>query len=321
MKISKSALILSGAAVGLTLVYCEQGTNCVPTKAQLILRQKIADLNGTGSSRSQAQELADVERLHKEGKINDEQFEALKKKINEQYAGSLTPEARANAQQELEKKIAELNAAPKPTPSNSEVQAHAEQALQQKLHETPAAAAARPETSAVSQQLVQQKIAEARTQEKANLVPAPAGGALSPDSDAKARELLRMKIAETRSNDQISPAPSPAAQTKAVAVLHDSGADAKAGITPETPEQTRILRLKIAESRGTITPSEAAQAIATPATHTAATATAAGASPVTYQTSNKTGLARLNELTELYKADKVTPYEYHHERAKIVATL
>ena len=48
---------------------------------------------------------------------------------------------------------------------------------------------------------------------------------------------------------------------------------------------------------------------------------AIGASPVAFQTSNKVGLARLNELTELYKADKITPYEYHHERAKIVASL
>src|SRR6266536_3665656 len=179
MKISKSALALSGAVLGLGLVYCEQGTNCVPTKAQLILRQKIDQLNGTSVSRSQTQQLADAERLHKEGTIDDQQFEALKKEINEQYAAAASganPEASAKAQQALEKKISDLNSRSR----------NLDAAQAQKK-------AAHPVTSAVSQEVVQQKIAESRTAQKVNAVPAPAGGTLAPESEAKAREILRTK--------------------------------------------------------------------------------------------------------------------------------
>ena len=135
----------------------------------------------------------------------------------------------------------------------------------------------------------------------------------------------------------ISPQPIPEAQAKAATQLQASDVEAKAGITPETSQRTRLLRLKIAESKGIITPAEASrtpvaqtagaavQVAVAPsgaASATAPRATAAiGATPVAFQTSNKVGLARLNELTELYKADKITPYEYHHERAKIVASL
>jgi hypothetical protein len=37
--------------------------------------------------------------------------------------------------------------------------------------------------------------------------------------------------------------------------------------------------------------------------------------------SSKTGLERLEELTELYRQNQMTPEEYHRERAKIVSTL
>ena len=160
----------------------------------------------------------------------------------------------------------------------------------------------------------------------------PAGATLTPELEARARELMRLKIAGDRNSGSVQPQANPEAQAKAVAILNQSEAELRAGIRPDTAEQTRILRLKIAESRGTITPAEAAQAVAGPATQSAGVdgqlaavptraTPAIGASPVTFQTSNKTGLARLNELTELYKADKITPSEYHHERAKIVATL
>src|SRR6266542_4092982 len=326
MNISKPALILSSAGLGLTLVYSEQGTNSAPTKAQTVLRQKIAELNRTDSSKSREERLAEAERLHKEGKISDEQYETLKKNIQEQYpapSGSLTPEARAKAQAALEQKIAELNAGPKAAaPASSEVQTKAEQVLRQ-------------------------KIAEFRTPEKTNYVPSTASATLTPELEAKARELMRMKIAAAHKESPVPTQPIPEAQAKALAVLHGAETEAKAGITPDTPEQTRLLRLKIAESKGIISPEEASNAstasaapatLAAPAAPSPGAATrvataptagspasapratpAIGAAPIALQSSNKTGLARLSELTDLYKADRITPYEYHHERAKIVA--
>src|SRR5882672_12715651 len=113
MKISKPVLILSSAGLGLTLVFSEQPgkANCTPTKAQQILRQKLAELNNAGSLPSKDQLLGDIERLHGEGKISDEQFAAFKKNIQEQYVApdsSANPEAQAKAQAILEQKIAAL---------------------------------------------------------------------------------------------------------------------------------------------------------------------------------------------------------------------
>jgi len=447
MKISKPGLILSSVGLGLTLVFCGQGTNPTPpTKEQQILRQTITGLNNTNPLPNKNQLLADVERLHKEGKISREQLETFKKSINEQYvasSGPTEPDAQAKAQKLLEQKITELNAGQKTAlaPSNPEVQGKAQQALQQKLREPQRGVPAQPETGAVAEQALRQKIAElnaaqqpapppsapkaqakakpapkqklsepqrvvpaqaetgavaeqalhqkiadvsaaqkpapppsapkaqakakqaakqkvrdpetgvrahaetvvvgeqvlhqqteSRTEEKTNFVPEAAGATLTPELEARARELMRLKIAADRNSGSVQPQPNPEAQAKAVAILNQSETELKAGLRPDTAEQTRILRLKIAESRGTITPAEATQAIAGPVTQSAGVnaqlaavptrgTPAIGASPVTFQTSNKTGLARLNELTELYKADKITPSEYHHERAKIVATL
>src|SRR5438876_786665 len=218
MKISKPVLILSSAGLGLTLVYCGPGTNCTPNKAQLILRQKLAEMDTAESLPSKDQLLADVERLHKEGKISGQQFETFKKNINEQYVAPAIPTE-------------------------------------------------------------------------------------------------------------------PEAQVKALAILHQHDTELKAGITSDTPEMTRVLRLKVAESQGIITPEEAANAAGAQAAQTGRAssggtpasvqqnASGPSAALLTFQTSNKIGLARLNELTEMYKADRITPHEYHHERAKIVATL
>ena len=49
MKISKAVLVLSSAGLGLTLVYSQQKTDETPTKAQLILRERIAELNKASS--------------------------------------------------------------------------------------------------------------------------------------------------------------------------------------------------------------------------------------------------------------------------------
>src|SRR6266404_922551 len=274
MKISKPVLILSSAGLGLTLVYSGPGTNCTPTKAQLILRQRIAELSTSESLPSKDQLLADVKRLQQEGKISDQQFETFKKNINEQYiapVGTANPEAEAKAQKNLDQKIAELNAAQPAViaPANLEVQAKAEQALHQKINEPQTAAPAHPETGTVAQQVLNQKIAELRTEEKSNVVPEKAVATLTPELEAKARELLRLKIAEGRKADLLQPQPDNEAQAKALAVLHEREAEIRAGITSDTPGTTRILRLKIAESKGIITPEEAARMAAAPVAHNA----------------------------------------------------
>src|SRR2546425_13224479 len=140
MKISKSAIILSAAGLGLTLVYSQQSTSEAPTKAQQILRQKLADLKAGETLPGKGELLADVERLHNEGKISDEQFSRFKKNINKQYSppgGPADSETQAKAQKILEQKLGELNAGNQTVapPSSTEVQAKAQKALAEKLKE------------------------------------------------------------------------------------------------------------------------------------------------------------------------------------------
>jgi hypothetical protein len=116
-----------------------------------------------------------------------------------------------------------------------------------------------------------------------------------------------------------APPANPEAQARALEVLRLKEAELKAGVTSDTSPQVRALRLKIAEDRGVLRPGEAAQV----ASGVIATSPSgpAGLGPLPVPSSNKVGLERLAELTELYKADRISPYDYHHERAKIVATL
>src|SRR5438045_2399948 len=137
MKISTPAIILSAAGLGLSLVYSQQSTPDTLTPAQQILRQKLAELKSGESLPGKVQLLADVERLHNEGKISDEQFEKFKKNINEQYSspgGPADAEAQVKAQKILDQKLAELNAGKQtpPPPSNTQVQARAQKILEQK---------------------------------------------------------------------------------------------------------------------------------------------------------------------------------------------
>src|SRR5437763_641473 len=186
MKISKAALVLSSAGLGLTLVYSQQRTEDTPTKAQLILRQRIAELNRASSLPSKEGLLADVERLHNEGKISEEQFETFKKNIDKEYVGPEgNPEVQAKAQERLQQKIAELNAGQTgtPAPANPEAREKAEQALRQSITQNPPT---HPETADVSGQVLQQKLAELRTPEKFNIVPGAADSRLTPELEPRA---------------------------------------------------------------------------------------------------------------------------------------
>src|SRR2546427_13281627 len=169
MKISKPAIILSAAGLGLTLVYSQQSPRVplldrsrtvesdTPTKAQQILRQKLAELKAGESLPGKGELLADIERLHNEGKISDEQYARMKKNINEQYAGPGGPadsEAQAKAQRILEQRMVELNARERPAvapPANTEAQARAQKVLEEKTKAQTATAPAQPATTTAAE--------------------------------------------------------------------------------------------------------------------------------------------------------------------------
>ena len=386
MKISKPAIILSTAGLGLTLVYSQQSTSDTPTKAQQILRQKLTELKTGETLPGKDALLADIERLHKEGKISDEQFASFKKNINEKYSspeGPADSEAQAKAQRILEQRIAVEKAGTQP--SNSEIQAKAQKALEEtaKAQARKTAAAAQPATSTATEQALRQKISDPKAEEKPVVAvsnteaqtkalrvleeqrtaqkpppptkpsttqttvaekaqkvaepkaePKPVVTASNTEAQTKALKVLEeqrtaqkpppptkpsttqttvaekaQKVAEPKAEPKpVVTASNTEAQAKAVAPVQAGDAEARAGITPETSRRTRLLRLKIAESKGLITPEEAAQAAA-----------AASAAPIF--TSNKVGMERLLELTDAYKDDRITPAQYHQERAKIVSSF
>jgi len=112
----------------------------------------------------------------------------------------------------------------------------------------------------------------------------------------------------------VEPAANPEAQAKALAALRQYELEQKTGIQPDTPELTKALRLKVAELEGAIPPGAAAQVSPAPRAN-------APAGTIPLPSSNKEGLERLAELNDLYKSDRITPAQYHQERAKIVSTL
>jgi len=245
----------------------------------------------------------------------------------------------------------EQKAAPAPAPKKVETQAQAQKPPVERRVQAPKPKPAPPVTKPAPQTVVAQNTAAARTPEKTNIIPPTATGTLTPEMEAKARELLRAQIAATQPvAPQPAPAPAPAvaapvavapqtpapvvaatppvataetpvvntdAQAKALEVLRQQELESKAGVTADTPPQIRALRLKIAEERGVLRPGDVSATAAAPTL----SAQPAALTPLPLPSSNKVGLERLAELTQLYKADRISPYDYHHERAKIVATL
>src|SRR5439155_97437 len=259
----------------------------VQVKAQQALQQKLKEPQravpaqaGTGTVAEQAlhQKIAELNVEPKPApplsapKAQAKAKPAPKQKLSEPpKAVPAQAETGTVAEQTLHQKIAELNVEPKPAPPPSapKAQAKAKQAAKQKISDPQKGVRAKAETVTVGDQAPRQKIAELRTEEKTNFVPEAAGATLTPELEARARELMRLKIAGDRNSGSVQPQSNPEAQAKAVAILNQSETELKAGIRPDTTEQTRILRLKIAESRGTITPAEAAQPVAGPATQSA----------------------------------------------------
>src|SRR3989442_9334003 len=172
MKIYKPAIILSAVGLGLTLVYSQQSSSDSQSKAQQILRQKLADLKSGESLPGKGELLADVERLHTEGKISDEQHARMKKNINEQHAGPGDPddsEAQAKAQRILEQRMVELNARERPAvapPSNTEAQARAQKVLEEKMKAQKATAPAQPTTTTAAAKPLHETKTAQRTPEK-----------------------------------------------------------------------------------------------------------------------------------------------------------
>ncbi len=111
---------------------------------------------------------------------------------------------------------------------------------------------------------------------------------LTPALEATARKQLRDKMTELYAQEAIAHKPAEPGPEGSLSVLEDMRRDKIRGIGPA--------------------PQHAAAEPASPATPPVAAA----------PTTTRTLPTKLTELTELYRENKITPREYHQERAKLV---
>jgi hypothetical protein len=250
MKPTKFILIVAGAVVSLTLLPADKDPN-TPTKAQQILRQKMSELDGNAATTTpvlptKEELLNDVQRLHREGKISDQQLETFKKNLTQHYLapGAPSTDAQLRTQQLVEQKLAEARAQQAaPTPAASQAaQAKAQQALVQKSVQEPKPPP-QPAPTRTAEKALDQKSAGSGTPPKAGTTPPAGTGALTPELEAKAREVLRSQVAASSTPQKVEPASSSDAQAKALAVLREQQAAALSTPAPQaTPQPAPATR-------------------------------------------------------------------------------
>jgi hypothetical protein len=125
----------------------------------------------------------------------------------------------------------------------------------------------------------------------------------SPEQQNKALELLRQTLAREQTAQQPVAPTKPTAPAKAASTQNSA--------TPGKPAPATASKKSSSASKPTSTSSEPKV--------TAAPTQPAPQTALEQPTGPKTKQQRLADLLELYKADKISPAEYHAQRAKILA--
>jgi ribonuclease E len=243
-------------------------TNCIPTKNQVVLRQRIAEVDAAEGRLDVVSLRAETQALHRQGMINDQQLAEFEKIIQTAQAPkgpAETPEGRQAAEAALAAKLQELNQGDRaivPT-ADPQTEAKAREALDQKLRELeqPAPAAAPVETSPE----VAARQAAARAALLAKLdEPQPAAQAAEPTEEElrrKAQQALAEKMAELdRTSRPVPPAAPPAPVAPAAAPITTVATPPPApAVAPAAPADAseaarRALAEKMAELNRTTTP-------------------------------------------------------------------
>lgn len=228
---------------------------------------------------------------------------------------------------------------------DTDVQARAREALRQKMAEVNGQTGrTNAEPPAVVVTLPEQSAPSASAAVPAPAAPATSSvsGTLTPEQEAKVREALRQALASqngqqpaTAATVVVQPAVAAPAQPQPVVNVQEAAPQAPAVIstapaypgaphqlTPE--EQQRVLeaeRTELARLRTTEAKQNAdakAKVKVAPVKSIATSTPAPVPATTTMAPAQGSKEQRLNELLQLYKADKITPVEYHQERAKIL---
>jgi hypothetical protein len=196
---------------------------------------------------------------------------------------------------------------------------------------TPAPAAVEPSANEEQlRQAVRQKIQDlnqpvAGTTAQAPVAAAPQTPTVSEAQLEQMREQLRAKIAEERAQET---AATLAAPVQPITTITTDPAE-QTGLTAEAQArreaELNATRAAVEEQRRAEAAAQAAAALQNPTLRTpttggprfGASSFAPMVAPPTSLSSSKE--AQLADLTRRYKADQVTPEEYHKERAKLIA--
>jgi hypothetical protein len=358
MKVPQLAAVTLGLFLWETAGMAQISTNCTPTKNQVVLRQRIAEIDAAEGRLDATALRGEVNALHRQGKIDDQQlaeFNAIIQKSEEPKGPADTPEGRAAAQAALEAKLAELREADRavPVPANPEAQAKALAVLETKMEELRQAesTALEPAPAAevvAARQAVAQAALAAKLAEMDSGADTPA--TVDPEVRARADAALAAKVAEL---DQPRPVAAPGGDPQVVAQqalaakmaeLNQSEAARPPTVAPAPGIAVAPAPAPVAAPAPAPAPAPAVVVAPTPAPAVSAPQVATTVQPVpaspadqlraqealravqatpapapsSTPASTKTGLERLEELTQLYRANKITPQEYHTERAKIV---
>ena len=222
MKLSTSVLILLSPGLASIIAYSQQPAADAPTRAQEVLRQSMSQPDPSAANVSSLptrdELLADIKRLHGEGRITDQQLELLTKNINEQY---LRPAAAPPS---------EPRPAAAAPPSRPAPAVRAETSAPQRPREMPRteAAAAGADPTSIAEQELRRRMAELNAAQPAAAAspsrpstrvqaetPTPAVSA-GTNTSSIAEQALRRRMAELNATQPAAAAPAvqPAAQAQ-----------------------------------------------------------------------------------------------------------
>jgi hypothetical protein len=229
MRFPMILLVLAGLCAGLPLALGQRGTNCVPTKAQVILREKMAELDAAKTPAPAAQTAQPTLPSEQEAKAR----EALQQKMAEKPAPAPTPTAAPPpaVKPAPVAPVAVAAAAPASAPQTTvatpvsrtgltpDQEAKAREALRQQMEamqpatppaatvqtapapvSTPAPApvvvapAPQPAPAAAPVVVAPVVVAPAAAPRSTTTPPAVAATGLTPEQEAKARDALRQKM-------------------------------------------------------------------------------------------------------------------------------
>ena len=291
MQIPKSLLIICMAALGVSSIHAQRPDSDLQTKAREQLRQKMAELQNQPPANADA-------------------APASPKPPRKVEAPAVQPVAAAPAQPPVSEapKAAPAAATPATPPViynrlDSSVEAKAREALRQKIAES--GAEEKHMMPAEKQPAKTEMAKEPAKVEKPDQVNAAKTKAEQAELRAAARAAHEKDIAEAKAEAQTRAAAAKQQKIDAANEAKRMKVEAKAAAQAEKTKPQQVVFSPVAESKEK-------------PVHSANTVTVAPAATTPAPAPNSKA-ARLADLLQQYKTDKITPTTYHAERAKIMA--